>query len=127
MLTPVKQTESTPLIQGTAGPLDSTADAPRINETQFSLIAVEPAARNGDQPIAQGNEPINPLRQPEQPEPVRILDSSTKPGDRPDASLLPNTETPPNVQLRPKNKLTDVAGHYRSHRRIHRALRLCGH
>jgi hypothetical protein len=108
LLTPVKQTESTPPIQEIAAFSDSTADAPRINETPFSLIAMEPAARNGDQPIAQGNEPINPLRSPEQPGPARLLDSSTKPGDRSDASLLPNTETPPKVQLHPKNKLTDV-------------------
>ncbi|MGD0517963.1 MAG: multiheme c-type cytochrome [Thermoguttaceae bacterium] len=111
LLTPAKQTESTPPIQGTAGHLDSTADVPRINETPFSLIALEPAARNGEQPIALANEPANPLRQleqPEQPGPVRTLDSSAKPGGRPDVSSPPNTETPPKVRLRPKNKLTDV-------------------
>ena len=89
LLTPAKQIELTPPIQESAGPSAPTADAPRIADTTFSLVAMEPAARYGDQAIAGDDEPVNPLRAPEQPAPGVPLESSFKPGDGPDASLPP--------------------------------------
>jgi len=122
LLTPVKQTEHSPPIEESPPPSDLTADTPRVAELASSAIAMEPAARYGDQPAFQENESVNPLRTPEQAEQPKTTPSpkvSPQSGDRPAASDLPqseipnsdppNTETPPPaVQLHPKNKLTDV-------------------
>jgi hypothetical protein len=109
LLTPVKQTETTPPIQESGEPLNSTADSPRTAEAPFSLVAMEPAPRYGEQQMTENYEPVNPLRQPDQPTPAVVLESSFKPGDGRDVPLPQKTETPlPNKQLRPKNKLTDI-------------------
>jgi hypothetical protein len=109
LLTPAKQKEFTPPIQESSAPSDSMADAPPVAERPSSLVEVEPAARYGNQASSQENEPVNPLRSPDQPEPAATIEPPIKPVVQPAEEVSPKAEDPPTkVQLHPKNKLTDV-------------------
>ncbi len=109
LLTPVKQAEPTPPIQVTAGPAESSANGSRIADAPFSLIAMEQASQEGNQPVVGDFDQVNPLRAPAQPgAAVALEETPAKSGGDPDAPLLIKAETPPSRQLHPKNKLTDV-------------------